>query len=259
MVQGITEFLPVSSSAHLVVLPQLIGEPDQGLLIDVAAHAGTLLAVMVYCFGDLVRLAHGVGRLAVGDYRSPPAHLVGLLVLGTGPVVLVGAVLWYFGAVQLLRNMEVIAWCTVVFGVALYLADRFGRMTTRMDDLTWRHALSIGVAQALALMPGVSRAGIVITAGRAVGLHREDAVRFAFLLAIPAIAAATVFGMVDLARTGDAVVVTVALSVFALAFISALLAIWLLLRLVRHWSLTVFVVYRIVLGVALLLYHYQVL
>ena len=256
LVQGFTEFAPVSSSAHLILIPSLTGSPDQGLLIDVAAHAGTLAAVITFFRLEVARMARGALQLARGDFAGADARLALVLAIGTAPAVLVGAGLRGFGASESLRGIEPIGWFTIIFGVLLYLADRFGRQRVALSELGVRDAALVGLAQALAFLPGASRAGVVMSAARGLGYDRESAARFAFLLAIPTIGAATILGAFELARVGDIVLWEAATGVFSLAYLAAMAALWALIRYVRRWSLTPFVVYRLALGAALLWYAY---
>lgn len=253
VVQGITEFAPVSSSAHLALIPMVLSVPDQGLLIDVSAHAGTLAAVMLFLRNDIASILRGFAQLAAGNPRGADGRFASLLLAATVPATLVGALLWALGSETLLRNLELIAWATIGFGLLLYAVDRFRpEADTPVRTIGLRAAFFIGCVQVLAFIPGASRAGVTITAGRLLGLNRETSTRFSFLLAIPTIGAATALGGFEIARSGDAVLWQSAAWVFVLSFLVALAALWGLLRFVRRWSLTPFVVYRVILGVLLL-------
>ena len=188
LIQGITEFLPISSSGHLVLIPSLTGWQDQGLVIDVAVHVGTLGAVMAYLWRDIWMMIAGL--LKPGNIRrNPGLRLIAQLIVGTIPLVIVGAVVYkYLG--DTLRSAVVVGWATLGFGVLLYLADRYTVTINRIEHMTWGRAFTIGVAQIFALIPGASRAGTTITMARLLGFERTDAARFSMLLSIPAIAAA---------------------------------------------------------------------
>ncbi len=251
IVQGLTEFLPVSSSAHLVLVGQLADWPDQGLVLDVAAHLGTLLAVITYFRADLLRMAGAVCGLGRVDDVAQHRHLAFTLVLATLPVLLVGAIA--FEAVSTyLRDIRVVAVATIVFGILLWIADRFAPASRNMERMSARPGLVIGIAQVLALVPGVSRSGITMTMARALGFDAVTAARFSFLLSIPVIGAAGLFGAWEVASGAVAVPwgafwATVILSAAAgWACISAFLA------LLERVGLTPFVIYRLVLGAALL-------
>jgi len=254
VVQGITEFLPISSSGHLVLVPLLSGWPDQGLMIDVAVHVGSLGAVVVYLAGDLRAMVAGTFRREGGVMGQPGRRLVVLVAVATVPVVVVGAVAG--GMLDSLRRLDVIGWTMLVFGIALWLADQRCRADRRLDALGVAGALAIGCAQVLALVPGTSRAGITMTAARGLGLARTDAARFSMLLSIPTIAAAGLLLGVELVRLGELALTRDALLGGALAFVSALVAIIAMMRWLRHASFTPFVVYRVVLGVILLTLAY---
>ena len=193
IVQGITEFLPISSSGHLALIPTLTGWPDQGLLIDVAAHVGTLGAVVVYFRSDMAVLIRGViGALT----RRPDAgsRLIMLLTVATVPALGAGAAVAAFVDPNLLRDPEVIAWTMTIGGILLYGADRIGLSVGRIEHMTLGQAVVIGLAQALALIPGTSRAGITMTAARLYGFERREAARFSMLLSIPVILGAAAMG-----------------------------------------------------------------
>ena len=250
LIQGITEFLPVSSSGHLAALPYLLDWPDQGLAIDVAVHAGTLLAVLVYLRADIRTMVTGARDAALGR-SGRGQRLILLIALASVPVIVAGFLVSRFAG-DMLRSVETIAWSTVLFGILLGIADRSGAQDRRGDDLTWRDAVLIGLAQVLALVPGTSRSGITMTAGRFLGLARPDAARFSLLLGIPAVGGAAALTALDLYRTGDAALGLDALIAAALAFAAALLAIHLMMAWLRRAGFMPFVVYRVVLGLLLL-------
>jgi len=252
LVQGLTEFLPVSSSAHLILVPVPSGWPDQGLAFDVAVHAGTLLAVLVYFRREVTRmLVTGIASLA-GRGMTPDARLGWQVVLATLPVIVAGFV--FKDAIEAhLRGPIVIALATIFFGLLLAWADISGRRRHDEYQLGWTDAVLIGLAQVLALIPGTSRSGITMTAGLALGLTRHGAARFSFLLAIPTILGSAVLLFKDLLAS-DAPVNWLALGLGTfLSFISALLCIHFFLRLLERIGMLPFVLYRLVLGGILLL------
>jgi undecaprenyl-diphosphatase len=251
LVQGLTEFLPVSSSAHLILSGQLLGWRDQGLAFDVATHFGTLVAVLFYFRHDLAQMLSSLAPGAAGGAVERNRRLLACLALASVPALLVGFLL--HGLVELyLRDVHVIAWSTIGFGLLLWLADRTPERGRGIEDVTWRSALMIGIAQVLALIPGTSRSGITITAGRFLGFGPDAAARFSFLLSIPVIAGAGVFGALQV-FSGDAVIDG---SQFLLAASLAALAGWLciaaFLALIERVGLMPFVVYRLALGGLLL-------
>lgn len=261
LVQGITEFLPVSSSAHLVLPAQLTSWPDQGLAFDVAVHFGTLIAVLAYFRKDLLSMLWAIGQApAVYAARSSevPSNaeteqaaqgIVQLLKLGlaTIPVVIIG----FLGKDFIqdnLRTVPVIATTTMLFGAALWYADR--RPTTN-TTITWQAAAIIGLAQSIALIPGTSRSGITITAALLLGLSRVEAAKFSFLLAIPTIAGAQLLLSLDLAAGNlDRDLAKVAAGA-ALAGVSAYLGIHYFMQLVERTGMLPYVLYRLVLGLVL--------
>lgn len=243
-VQGVTEFLPISSSAHLILAPRLAGWQDQGLSLDVAMHIGTLAAVVLYFRRDVAALAAGTGDILRG-HCSERGRLAGQILMATVPVVVAGALLQDVIATDF-RNAALIAFTTAVFGLLLWLADRRGDTAVKSTaSLDWRMALLIGMAQAVALVPGVSRSGITMTAALALGLTRSESARFSLLLSIPTTAAAGVLATVDLVQARDAAVMGEAVLAGGLAFLCALAAIAGLMRWLRRANFTPFVLYRL--------------
>lgn len=257
LVQGITEFLPISSSAHLILVPVIAGWPDQGLLMDVAVHVGTLGAVVVYFWRDVWAMLVGLAHLARGR-MDEDARLVAYVIVGTLPVIAGGLVLDHF-IPDGIRSIRVIGWTTFGFGIVLYAADRLGPTARRLVDLRLPATLIIGLAQVLALIPGTSRSGITMTAARFLGFARTDAARFSLLLAMPAILGAGTLKGLELSQSGNAALTSAALIATALAFVSALIAIAVMMAWLRRATFAPFVVYRLVLGAALLALSYGVL
>jgi len=254
LVQGLTEFLPISSSGHLVLLPLLLGWQDQGLAYDVAAHLGTLIAVTGYFRRDLLAMARACWRSGRHGVPSPQARLAWLVVLATLPAGLIGLALHDVIATRL-RGIEVIAATTIAFGLLLWLADRRGRRRRAMHSLNVRDALLIGIAQALALVPGTSRSGITMTAGLLLGLTRQSAARFSFLMAIPVILLAACLEIWALAGAGTGVRWTELALVTVLSAAAAWLCIHFFLRLLDRIGMAPFALYRLALGAALLVIY----
>ncbi|MDG2001691.1 MAG: undecaprenyl-diphosphate phosphatase [Novosphingobium sp.] len=253
LVQGITEFLPISSSGHLILIPHLTNWPDQGPMIDVAVHIGSLLAIIIYFFKDVKGLARG-GFASIGVGKADDQRRLFLWVLiGTIPAVAVGLFLKLGGHLESLRVTDLVAVNLIVYGVLLGLADRFGRETKSYEDLTLRDAIIVGVAQAFALIPGTSRSGATMTAARVLGYKRVEAARFSFLLAIPAVAGAGLLAALDLAEASAQMQID-ALVTGALTFVAAFATMAFLMRFLEKASMLVFVVYRVALGCALLVF-----
>jgi undecaprenyl-diphosphatase len=255
IIQGVTEFLPISSSGHLVLVPAITGWPDQGASMDVAVHVGTLGAVLLYFRYDVGRLFSGAWQI-VTRRRSAETRLVWFVVVATVPLVIVGLVLHQTGAYDSLRSAKVIAWTMLGFGIVLYAADRWGRFDLSMETMSARHAVLIGLAQAIALIPGTSRSGICITAARWLGFNRTEAARFAMVLSIPAIVAAGTLATLEIVKSGDTVLTGDALIAAAIAFATALAAIAIMMRWLENASYMPFIVYRLALGVILLVWAY---
>lgn len=252
VVQGLTEFLPVSSSGHLILLPALTGREDQGLLIDVAVHVGTLGAVILYFRADVARALSGLPLLLAGRLDDPRARLAAGLVVGTIPVIVAGALLRLSGFDLALRSVAVIGWTTLIFGIVLYVADQWGPRRRVTADWTLRDAVVMGLWQALALIPGTSRSGATISAARMLGYEREDAARLSMLMSIPTILASGILLGIEASRNSDAGMVRDGALAAGFAFIAALIALRLMFKLLKFVSFTPYVVYRIGLGAALL-------
>jgi undecaprenyl-diphosphatase len=254
LVQGITEFLPVSSSGHLVLVPVFTGWEDQGLLMDVAVHVGTLGAVVLYLISDIAGMCAGLYNVARGR-RDPRARMVAYVVIGTIPVIIAGYFMnkFYPGG---FRSVEIIGWAMLGFGVFLALTDWLGMTVRRMEHIRLADALLIGVFQVLALIPGTSRAGITMSAARLLGMERPDAARFSMLLSIPAIAGAGVLKGLELHQAGNAQLTNDAVIVAGMAFATALVAILIMMAWLRRASFAPFVFYRMVLGCILLALAY---
>ncbi|MGR9114309.1 MAG: undecaprenyl-diphosphate phosphatase [Gammaproteobacteria bacterium] len=248
LLQGLTEFLPISSSAHLILLPVLLGWEDQGLAFDVAVHVGTLTAVVAYYRKDLLRIVTDWLGSVSGKGATRDSRLAWYVVLGTIPVGLVGLALPE--SVELaLRSPLVIAGATIVFAVMLWLAEK--RAKESRTEITLLDALVIGLFQAIALIPGTSRSGITITAGLMTGLRREQAARFSFLLSIPVIALAGMLKGMDLVQSGESVQWDLMLVGVSVSATIAYLTIGWFLRLLDRIGMMPFVWYRLVLGVVL--------
>lgn len=256
IIQGITEFLPVSSSGHLILLPNLTGLDDQGLAIDVAVHVGTLGAVILYFWSDVKQVVSGLPRALTGRIDTPQARLAMSLIIATIPTVIVGAILFKTGFSQSLRSMAVIGWTMLGFGLLLYWMDQKGPQTKKTGDWGLRDAMIMGLWQVLALIPGTSRSGITITGARHLGYRREDGARLAMLMSIPTIAASGVLLSADVISEADTQLAKDGAIAALFAFVSALLALSLMMRLLRSVSFTPYVIYRVILGAILLVIAY---
>ena len=254
VVQGVTEFLPISSSGHLILVPKLMHWQDQGLVVDVLTHLGTLFAILIYFWRDVWRITRGALELLKGNVTEE-GRLAIYIVLASIPAVAFGIFLKKYGYTDLERNVAVVAWNTILYGILMLIADMVGPQNRTMSNMTLGSALLVGLAQALALIPGTSRSGVTITAGRFLGFTRPDAARFSFLLGIPATAGAIVFTVGDAVASGEPIT-NDALLCAALTFVAGILAIAFLMGLLRRISLLPFVIYRMVLGGFLLVLLY---
>ena len=259
LVQGITEFAPVSSSGHLILVPWMLGwhivdDPALNKSFDVALHMGTFVGAVIYFRHDLwVYIKAFVASCRARAIRTPDERLAWALVVGTIPGMIAGATLESV-IEDKLGQPWLIAVMLAVFGVVLYVVDRRARQDRDLDSVGARTGLFVGIAQALALQPGVSRSGVTITAGRLVGLNREAAARFSFLLALPIIAGAGGLKAVDLAQTGFQGYGPQFLAGFLAAAVSGFVVIWFLLRYLRTHDFLLFMIYRLaVAALALLL------
>ncbi|MEH6392502.1 MAG: undecaprenyl-diphosphate phosphatase [Sulfitobacter sp.] len=257
IIQGLTEFLPISSSGHLILLPTLTGGPDQGLAIDVAVHVGTLLAVVIYFRAEVLEATIGLGRLARGKVDTNGARTALLLIIATIPVLVAGLLFKVLGIEEALRSVAVIGWTMLIFGIVLYWADKTGQEKLRTNDWNLRDAIWLGLAQTIALIPGTSRSGITITAARKLGYDRTSAATLSMLMSIPTILASGALLSLDVIGQADWQLAQDASIAAAFAFVAALVALTLMMRLLRSVSFTPYVIYRVILGIILLIYAYS--
>ena len=251
LVQGLTEFLPISSSAHLILVPQLFGWQDQGLAFDVAAHLGTLLAVLWYFRHEVVTISSAwFGSLSGKSVSQTDAHLGWMIIVATIPVGLAGFFFNDFVAHEL-RSPLIIAWMTAVFGIALWVADLRGKDVADEHNIGFFIALLIGISQVLALIPGTSRSGITITVGLALGLSRGTAARFSFLISMPTIAGAALVEIMELMDTPTTVPWLAIFTGLVVAAVSAYVCIRLFLGTIDRIGMLPFMLYRLALAAVL--------
>jgi len=238
-IQGISEFLPVSSVAHLVLISKYYIFTNQNLLIDICLHLGSLLAIVFYFRNDLFHFIKNKNFLIK-------------ILIATIPIIPAGYILYQTGIINQLRNLETIGWMSLIFGIFLYIADK--KKTTKKIDENFSNlsAVIIGLFQVLALVPGVSRAGITITSGRILGFNRYDAAKISFFLSIPTLLAASVLGIYNIYKVGSTELNFLAIIAVIFSFIFSYLTIAIFLNFIKKFTLTVFVVYRTILSLLIL-------
>tara|TARA_B100001989_G_C24529957_1_gene461027 strand:+ start:626 stop:1384 length:759 start_codon:yes stop_codon:yes gene_type:complete len=242
-VQGITEFLPISSSSHLILLSNLIGFDEKSLSIDISMHIGSFLAVITYFYKDFINLIENINLFTKILISSIPVMIVGFFAIQTG-------------LIEKLRNIEVIGWMTLTFGVLLYFSDKFKLEKNINKDFNYKSALLIGLFQILSLIPGVSRSGITITAARLLNFNRVDSAKISFLLSVPTLGAVSIYGFKDLIVSEDINFSFLNLICIILSFLFSLITIKYFLKYIKRFSLNIFVIYRIVLAMVIFYYAY---
>ena len=243
IIQGISEFLPVSSAAHLVLVSKYYAFTNQSLLIDICLHLGSLIAIIFYFRNDLF------------NFIKNKKFLIKILI-GTFPIIPVGYVLYQTGLIHQLRNLEVIGWMSLIFGIFLYIGDKSKDTKKIETEFTNKSALIIGLFQVLALVPGVSRSGITITSGRFLGFSRFDSAKISFFLSIPTLAVASIIGIYNISKEGSAELNFLAIIAVIFSFIFSYITIALFFKFVKKFSLNIFVIYRIALSVFILVIVY---
>lgn len=250
IIQGLTEFLPISSSAHLLLPSQVFGWEDQGLAFDIAVHVGTLIAVVIYFRKEVAEILVDWFKSCAGKGHTANSKLGWFIIAATIPAGIFGVIAKDFIEAYL-RASWVIATTTIVFGLLLWYADVKGKENKSIGDLTLKSSILIGIAQALAMIPGTSRSGATITAGLLLGLDKKSAARFSFLMSIPVIGGMGLVMVIKLALEGVGVDWTTLSLGAVLSFVSAYACIFLFLKFIERMGMLPFVIYRLVLGVAL--------
>ncbi|MCP4394244.1 MAG: undecaprenyl-diphosphate phosphatase [Alphaproteobacteria bacterium] len=260
LIQGVTEFLPISSSAHLILVPFFTSWEDQGLLMDVAMHVGTLFAVLLYFRNDIAQVIKEAfnnkgNSEAKNEKNIGNKNLLFYIVIATIPVLVFGLfVSKYVG--DAMRGIEIIGWTSILYGVLLFVVDKRSSKDKEIADISLKDAVVLGFAQALALVPGTSRSGITMTAARAMGVNRKDAAKFSMFMAVPTIMAAGAYEGLKLYKLGDFALTQDALIACVLSFVSAFAVVHLLMKWLEKFSFAPFVFYRVILGIGLLYFAY---
>ena len=258
VLQGITEFMPVSSSGHLILFSKFTEFADQGLTIDIALHIGSILAVILYFTTSLWQILRDIIKTKfLPNFKFEGNQLFYLLIVATLPIFAAGFALKCYGT-EWLRNTKLIGWNILLYAVILWIIDTFSLTVRKIKNLELKDAFFIGLAQCLALLPGTSRSGITITMGRLLGMERREAAKFSMLLAIPSILAAGLLAAYDLYISGNVGQIYEAVNAVGYSFVFSFMAIFILMQWLRKWSFGPFVLYRIVLGIILLLDAYGI-
>ena len=243
LIQGVTEFIPVSSSSHLFLISEFVDFKQQSLTIDVSLHIGSFLAVLTYFYKDIANLIEN-------------KKLLIKIFISSLPVILVGFVLIQTNLIESFRNLKVIGWTTLIFGVLLFLSDRFDIRKTLSSDFDFKAVLIIGLFQVLSLVPGVSRSGITLTAARFLKFKRLDAAKISFLISIPILGVVSLYGLKNIIISEDVNFSIINIISIIFSFLFSLITIKYFLKYIQKFSLDLFVVYRVALGFALLVISY---
>ena len=243
LIQGVTEFLPISSSSHLILFSKLTNFQNQSLSLDVSLHIGSFLAVITFFYKDLIKFLKNKDLFIKILISSLPVMILGFLLIQTD-------------LISELRNIKVIGWMTLLFGVLLYISDKFNMHKNIESDFTYRSALMIGFFQMISLVPGVSRSGITITAARLLKFNRYDAAKISFLLSIPTLAVVSIYGIKNIVSAENINISFLNLFSILLSFVFSLITIKYFLQYIKSFSLDIFVIYRVILGIVILAFAY---
>ena len=243
LIQGVTEFLPISSSSHLILFSKLTNFQNQSLSLDVSLHIGSFLAVITFFYKDLIEFVKNKDLFIKILISSLPVMMLGFLLIQTD-------------LISELRNIKVIGWMTLLFGVLLYISDKFNMHKNIESDFTYRSALMIGFLQMISLVPGVSRSGVTITAARLLKFNRYDAAKISFLLSIPTLAVVSIYGIKNIVSAENMNISFLNLLSILLSFVFSLITIKYFLQYIKSFSLDIFVIYRVILGIVILAFAY---
>ena len=243
LIQGVTEFLPVSSSSHLILFSKLTNFQNQSLSLDVSLHIGSFLAVITFFYKDLIKFIKN-------------KDLFIKILISSLPVMVLGFFMVKIDLISELRNIKVIGWMTLLFGILLYLSDKFNMNKNIESDFTYKSALMIGFFQMISLVPGVSRSGITITAARLLKFNRYDAAKISFLLSIPTLAVVSIFGIKNILSAENMNISFLNLFSILLSFVFSFITIKYFLQYIKSFSLDIFVIYRVILGIVILSFAY---
>ena len=243
LIQGVTEFLPISSSSHLIIFSKFTNFQNQSLSLDVSLHIGSFLAVITFFYKDLLEFIRN-------------RELFIKILISSLPVMILGFLLVQTNLISELRNIKVIGWMTLLFGLLLYISDKFNMHKNIGADFTYRSAIIIGFFQMISLIPGVSRSGISITAARLLKFNRYDAAKISFLLSIPTLAAVSIFGIKNILSSDNINISSLNLISIFLSYVFSLITIKYFLQYIKNFNLDIFVIYRVILGIVILAFAY---
>ena len=251
LVQGITEFLPISSSAHLILISKLTNWEDQGIFTDIAVHVGTLGAVIIYLLKDIKKIIFDFFTFK----KNHPNFFAIKIIIATIPALMVGFVVYEYFVIYF-RNLLVIGWASIIFGIILFWVDQRKNSTKQWEDLSFYEVFVIGVFQVFAFIPGASRAGVTITGARFLNVRRDSAAIFSMLLSIPIILASLSLTVIDFYRL-ETVNIKLSQSIFSacIAFITALISIHFMMKVLQITNYNIFIIYRVLLGISLLVIY----
>lgn len=243
-IQGFTEFLPVSSSSHLILISKFTNFQHQSLSIDISLHIGSFIAVVTYFYRDIFNFIKN-------------KDLLFKIIVSSFPIMVIGFILLQTNLIEAMRSIRVIGWTTLIFGVLLYLSDKFNYNRNIKNHFTLKFAIIIGIFQILSLIPGVSRSGITITASRLLSFNRYDSAKISFLLSIPTLGAVSIFGINDMISKNDILFSALNLYSVIISFLFSIITIKFFLKYIQKFSLNLFVAYRVLLGCCLLFFSYS--
>ena len=254
LVQGITEFLPISSSAHLILISALTDWEDQGIFTDIAVHVGTLGAVIIYLFAHIKKILIDFFSFKKNYFHQ--SDLWGIkIIIATIPALIVGFFVYEY-LLDYLRNLVVIAWASIIFGIILYFADHRGQSSKKWEELRFWEIFVVGIFQVLAFIPGASRAGVTITGARILNVKRDSAAIFSMLLSIPIIAASLILTLLDIYSMQDIVIdLTQPIIATFFSFVTAIISIHTMMKILQFTNFNIFIIYRILLGITLLIIY----
>ena len=258
IVQGLTEFLPVSSSGHLILFAEFSSFNDQGLAVDIALHIGSLLAVLIYFYEDITKMLKSLFQnFLLPNFSDKNNKLAYMIIIASIPALILGFLLRNLG-MEWLRSAKVVGWTILFYGLFLFYADKIGKNNKTTENIGFKDAILIGLAQCLALIPGTSRSGVTITMARFLGISRSESAKFSILLSVPTIAAAGALEIFRLWKKSAILEVYEIFDTVGYSFIASLLVIFFMMKWLKKFTFLPFVIYRVALGLILILYSYGV-